>query len=86
MLDKDAILLQDLAAVLSGLTAGLDEVAVHGGRIVKVFHQGEQRGFVPGGELWADSAPAAWLLGCVGHGLNGLEIGARSRVGLLSSS
>jgi hypothetical protein len=55
----------------------MDEVAVPSGRFIQVFHQGEQRGLLPGGELLADRAPAARFFGCVCHGLNG-----RDRTGL----
>jgi len=61
---------QNRAAVFQ-LTAGLDEITVLGGRVVKFFHQGEQRGLLPGEQAWADRAPAAglpaWLLGYVWH-------------------
>ena len=50
------------AAVLR-LAAGVDEITVPGGRVVKIFHEGEQRGLVPRGEMFAGGAPAAGLLG-----------------------
>jgi hypothetical protein len=68
--DPAAILLQHAPAALSGLTAGMDKVAIHTGGGVQVIHQGEQRGFLPSGDLSADGAPAAMLLGCLCHGLN----------------
>jgi hypothetical protein len=50
----------------------MDKVAVLRNRIVEVFQQVEQRGFLPGGKLFSDSAPAARLFGLVCHGLNPL--------------
>jgi hypothetical protein len=57
-----SILLQTFATARSGLTAGLNKVAVAAGPFVEVFHQSEQRGFVQGGDVLAQRTPAAGFL------------------------
>jgi len=76
-LDHDfaAILFQNLAATRLGLTAGLNEITVFSGRVVKIFHQGQQGGLAPGRKVLADGAPATggfggWF-GLVRHGFRG---------------
>ena len=36
----------------------MDEIPVAGRTVVKILHQGDQRGFVPGGEMLEGGAPA----------------------------
>ncbi|HEX7571034.1 MAG TPA: hypothetical protein VF492_11065 [Verrucomicrobiae bacterium] len=57
--DLAAILLQYLAAARLGLTASLNEITVFSGRVVKIFHQGQQCGLAPGRKVLANGAPAA---------------------------
>jgi len=69
-----AILFQGLAAALSGLTAGLDKVAVLSRPLRTDLSPGRAaRGFSPGGELSAERCSAAGLSdslrGFFGHGL-----------------
>jgi len=64
-LDHDfaAILFQNLAATRLGLTAGLNEITVFSGRVVKIFHQGQQVRRAPGRKVLAAALQPPRVLG-----------------------
>ncbi|HEY5769476.1 MAG TPA: hypothetical protein VIS71_06485 [Terrimicrobium sp.] len=55
------ILLHHLAAALSGITAGMDEVAVHGCSFVKVFHSASNAGLSHVASCWRTALQPGFL-------------------------